>query len=241
MNLDRPIELIIKEKGSKVFTVAADATVYEALVIMAEREIGALVVVDGDDFVGVFSERDYARKVVLAGRSSREMKVHEIMSSKVVTVGPKSTVNECMQYMTDKRCRHLPVMEGKRLVGIVSIGDLVNWIIQIQDRAIPGAQAEALPAGVDYSVFDYGVNSGIGRSGKVLRRVVGLPDNTHVVTDEVLRAVAKRDPKALVIAINDERLAFLKRLKTWPVFGTTSMIGSNLALKYSMAERTVLA
>jgi lysozyme family protein len=80
-------------------------------------------------------------------------------------------------------------------------------------------RCDELPAGVDYSVFDYGVNSGIGRSGKVLRRVVGLPDTTHVVTDEVLRAVAKRDPKALVIAINGERLAFLKRLKTWPVFG----------------------
>jgi lysozyme family protein len=80
-------------------------------------------------------------------------------------------------------------------------------------------RCDELPLGVDYSVFDYGVNSGIGRSGKVLRRVVGLPDNTHVVTDEVLRAVGKRDPKALVVAINDERLAFLKRLKTWPVFG----------------------
>jgi len=80
-------------------------------------------------------------------------------------------------------------------------------------------RCDELPAGVDYSLFDYGVNSGIGRSGKVLRRVVGLPDATHVVTDEVLRAVAKRDPKAIVVAINDERLAFLKRLKTWPVFG----------------------
>jgi lysozyme family protein len=80
-------------------------------------------------------------------------------------------------------------------------------------------RCDELPAGVDYSVFDYGVNSGIGRSGKVLRRIVGLPDSTHVVTDEVLRAVARRDPKALVGAINDERLAFLKRLKTWPVFG----------------------
>lgn len=80
-------------------------------------------------------------------------------------------------------------------------------------------RCDALPAGVDYSVFDYGVNSGIGRSGKVLRRIVGLPDTTHVVTDEVLRAVARRDPKAIVKAINDERLAFLKRLKTWPVFG----------------------
>jgi len=80
-------------------------------------------------------------------------------------------------------------------------------------------RCDELPAGVDYSVFDYGVNSGTGRSGKVLRRVVGLPDTTHAVTDEVLRAVAKRDPKALVVAINDERLAFLMRLKTWPVFG----------------------
>lgn len=80
-------------------------------------------------------------------------------------------------------------------------------------------RCDELPAGVDYSVFDYGVNSGIGRSGKVLRRVVGLLDTTHVVTDEVLRAVAKRDPKALVVAINEERIAFLKRLKTWPVFG----------------------
>lgn len=80
-------------------------------------------------------------------------------------------------------------------------------------------RCDDLPAGVDYSVFDYGVNSGVGRSGKVLRRVVGMPDTTHVVTYEVLRAVAKRDPKALVVAINDERLAFLKRLKTWPVFG----------------------
>jgi lysozyme family protein len=80
-------------------------------------------------------------------------------------------------------------------------------------------RCDELPAGVNYSVFDYGVNSGIGRSGKVLRRIVGLPDSTPVVTDEVLRAVARRDPKALVTAINDERLAFLKRLKTWPVFG----------------------
>jgi lysozyme family protein len=80
-------------------------------------------------------------------------------------------------------------------------------------------RCDELPAGVDYSIFDYGVNSGIGRSGKVLHRVVGLPDNTSVVTDEVLRAVAKRDPKAVIVAINEERLAFLKRLKTWPVFG----------------------
>jgi CBS domain-containing protein len=136
MNLDRPIELILKEKGTKVHTVAADASVYEALVMMAEREIGALVVMDGDEFVGVFSERDYARKVVLVGRTSKETTVREIMSGPVHTVGPKSTVDECMQHMTDKRCRHLPVVENGKIVGIVSIGDLVHWIIQTQDRAI---------------------------------------------------------------------------------------------------------
>ena len=136
MNLDRPIELIIRDKGDWVHTIAAEATVYEALVVMADKEIGALVVMDGEEFVGVFSERDYARKVVLAGRSSKEMKVCEIMSSKVHTVGLRSTVDECMQHMTDKRCRHLPVVEGGRVVGIVSIGDLVHWIIQTQDRAI---------------------------------------------------------------------------------------------------------
>lgn len=136
MNLDRPIELILKEKGSRVYTVASDATVFEALVVMADKEIGALVVMDGEEFVGVFSERDYARKVVLAGRSSREIKVREIMTGTVHTVGPQNTVDECMQHMTDKRCRHLPVVEGNKVVGIVSIGDLVHWIIKTQERAI---------------------------------------------------------------------------------------------------------
>ena len=103
---------------------------------MADKRIGALVVMDGESLVGVFSERDYARKVILAGRSSREMKVHEIMSSKVHTVAPETTVDECMQFMTDKRCRHLPVVEGGKLVGVVSIGDLVNWILRAQERTI---------------------------------------------------------------------------------------------------------
>ena len=136
MNLDHPIEMILKEKGSKVYTVSPQATVFEALVIMADKRVGALVVMDGDRLVGMFSERDYARKVVLAGRSSREMKVHELMSSKVLTVEPQTTVDECMQHMTDKRCRHLPVVDGGKLVSIVSIGDLVNWVIKIQDLTI---------------------------------------------------------------------------------------------------------
>ncbi len=136
MNLGHSIELILREKGRQIYSVAGEATIYEALVIMADKGIGALVVMDGEEFVGVFSERDYARKVVLAGRSSKEMKVREIMSSQVHTVGLKSTVDECMQYMTDKRCRHLPVVEGGKVVGLVSIGDLVHWIIQTQERAI---------------------------------------------------------------------------------------------------------
>lgn len=136
MNLGHPIKLILQGKGRQVHSVASEATIYEALVIMAEKGIGALLVLDGEDLVGIFSERDYARRVILAGRSSREMKVREIMSSNVLTVGPQSTVDECMQHMTDRRCRHLPVVEGGKVVGIVSIGDLVNWIIKVQERTI---------------------------------------------------------------------------------------------------------
>jgi len=136
MKFDHPIELILREKGRVVYTVSPDATVYEALVIMADKGIGALVVTDGEQLVGIFSERDYARKVVLAGRSSKEMKVREIMSSKVVTAGLRSTVDECMQHMTDKRHRHLPIVDGGKVVAIVSIGDLVNWVIRIQDFTI---------------------------------------------------------------------------------------------------------
>jgi len=136
MNLGHPVRLILAEKGSEVHSVAAEATIYEALVIMADKRIGALVVMEGDRLAGIFSERDYARKVILAGRSSREMKVREIMSSKVLTVEPESTVAECLQHMTDKRCRHLPVVQGGKVTGIVSIGDLVNWIIKVQERTI---------------------------------------------------------------------------------------------------------
>jgi CBS domain-containing protein len=134
--VDSPIEIIIKKKGGAVFSIASEATIIEALALMAEKRIGALVVMDGEVLKGIFSERDYARKVVLAGRSSREMKVREIMSEQVTTVGVRSTVSECMQHMTDTRCRHLPVLDEGKVVAVVSIGDLVNWIISAQDRAI---------------------------------------------------------------------------------------------------------
>jgi CBS domain-containing protein len=135
VKLNDPVELILKRKGFEIHSIAQDKTVYEALQKMAEKDIGALVVMDGTTVVGIFSERDYARKVVLKDRSSREMQVHEIMTAPVVTVTPKTTVDECMYCMTANRCRHLPVVEGT-VVGLVSIGDLVNWIMSVQDLAI---------------------------------------------------------------------------------------------------------
>ena len=136
MKLVDRVELILKRKGSQVYSITPKVTVYEALEKMAATGIGALVVMDGTDLVGIISERDYARKVILAGRSSKEMKVHEIMSSAPVTVNLKTTVDECMERMTEKRCRHLPVVEGGRVVGVVSIGDVIHWIITAQDLAI---------------------------------------------------------------------------------------------------------
>jgi CBS domain-containing protein len=140
MKLDEPVNHILKRKGSQVYSIAPDQTVYEALEQLAEKDVGALVVMDGTDLVGVFSERDYVRKVILKGRSSKEMQVHEIMSSPVVTVTLKTTVDECMGCMTANRCRHLPVVEDGRVVGMVSIGDLVNWIITVQDETITQLQ-----------------------------------------------------------------------------------------------------
>lgn len=136
MELRDPVDCILKRKGSNVHSIHPDVTVYEALEKMADKNVGALVVMDGTDLVGIFSERDYVRKVILKGRSSREMLVNEIMSSPVVTVDPKTSIDECMHRMTDKRCRHLPVVERERVVGVVSIGDLVNWIITVQDLTI---------------------------------------------------------------------------------------------------------
>jgi len=130
------VERILKRKGSEVYSIPPHITVYEALETLAEKNVGALVVMDGTDLVGILSERDYVRKVIIKGHSSRDLKVSEIMSSPVVTVNPKATIDECMQRMTDKRCRHLPVVDEGRLVGVVSIGDLVNWIMTAQDQTI---------------------------------------------------------------------------------------------------------
>ena len=136
MKLYDSVALILRRKGSRVYSIGPDTTVYESLEKLAEWDIGALVVMDGTELVGIFSERDYVRKVIIKGRSSKDMMVHEIMSSPVLTVEPTTTVDDCMRSMTTGRCRHLVVVEDGKVVGLVSIGDLVNWIITAQDATI---------------------------------------------------------------------------------------------------------
>jgi CBS domain-containing protein len=130
------VRSILAAKGGAVWSVPADTSVYDAVLLMAEKDVGALVVIAGRKLAGMFSERDYARKVILHGKSSKEVLVREIMSSPVLTVPPEETVDECMRIMTHNRIRHLPVVEGGELVGVISIGDLVNWIISAQAATI---------------------------------------------------------------------------------------------------------
>jgi CBS domain-containing protein len=127
---------LLEAKGREVYSVAPGASVIEAIRQMAERHIGALVVLEEGRLVGILSERDYARKVVLNGRSSTSTAVREIMSSPVLTVAPEKTVDDAMRLMTARRVRHLPVMRGDRLVGVVSIGDLVKAVIEDQRHTI---------------------------------------------------------------------------------------------------------
>jgi CBS domain-containing protein len=131
---------ILKEKGCTVWSVKPTNTVLEALGVMAQRDIGAVLVMDGEKLVGVLSERDYARKVVLAGRSSKDSQVQDVMTAHVVCVPPSRSIEECMALMTNKRLRHLPVVDHKQVIGIVSIGDLVKARIDDQQFTITQLQ-----------------------------------------------------------------------------------------------------
>jgi len=130
------IRAILEAKGGEVYAISPKATVYDAIAMMADRGVGALLVMEGAQLVGIVSERDYTRKVILKGRSSREALVEEIMTRDVVTAPPEITVVDGMRLMTDHRIRHLPIVSGGRVVGVVSIGDLVKAIISEQEETI---------------------------------------------------------------------------------------------------------
>ncbi len=127
---------ILRFKGQTVHSVRPDDTVLAALAVMAEHDIGAVLVVEGDELVGILTERDYARKVALVGRASKDSPVRAIMTANIVCVPPSRTVEECMTVMTERRCRHLPVVENGHVVGVVSIGDLVKATIDEQEFTI---------------------------------------------------------------------------------------------------------
>ena len=146
--LDR-VSMILRKKGNAVISIRSDASVYSAIEIMADKQVGALLVIDDGRLTGVLSERDYARKVILKGRSSKDTSVREIMTASPITIGLDSTVDDAMRIMTTNRIRHLPVLdESQQVIGVLSIGDLVNWILTSQhetiehlERYISGAHA----------------------------------------------------------------------------------------------------
>lgn len=132
----KTVRQLLEQKGGRVLSTSPDASVYDALQIMADNEVGALVVLEGEKLAGIISERDYARNVILRGKTSKTTPVKEIMTSKVLTINFNTTIEQCMNLMTDKRVRHLPVVESGNLVGVLSIGDIVKEIIQHQEFVI---------------------------------------------------------------------------------------------------------
>jgi len=137
IRFDESVRSLLKSKGrNQVWSVTPDETVYRAIEMMSERQIGCLVVVIGGQLAGIVSERDYARKVILKGRNSQETRVRDIMTTPALFVTPEKTVADAMRIMTDRRVRHLPVLERDNLVGMLSIGDLVNWVMASQQQTI---------------------------------------------------------------------------------------------------------
>ena len=134
--METMVKQLISRKGNTVWAVRPDETVFDALTLMAEKGIGALLVFRGNQLIGIFSERDYARKVILKGKSSHNTTVSEIMTTKVLVVHPHQTMNDCMALMTDKHIRHLPVLEDDSVIGVISIGDVVKEIISEQEFVI---------------------------------------------------------------------------------------------------------
>jgi CBS domain-containing protein len=132
----KSVRQLLQAKGAVIFSIAPDASVFSALKLMAEKDVGALLVVSGGKLAGIMSERDYARKVILLGKSSHDMMVREIMTEKVVTIQSEQTVEDCMGLMTARRVRHLPVVDGDKLLGLLSIGDLVKEVIAEQEQTI---------------------------------------------------------------------------------------------------------
>jgi CBS domain-containing protein len=137
----RNVRDILREKGRTVHSISPEATVFDALKTMADKNVGALAVFKGDELVGIISERDYARKIVLRSKFSKDTPVNEIMSTDVATVIPDSDIEKCMELMTEKRVRHLPVVEGEHVVGIISIGDIVKGIIDHKEAIIEQLEA----------------------------------------------------------------------------------------------------
>jgi CBS domain-containing protein len=140
---------ILQVKGNDVWSISPNASVLEALRLMADKDIGALLVMETDHLVGMISERDYARKVILQGKSSKDTRVGEIMTSKVITIHPDQTVQECMGLMNDHRIRHVPVVENEHVLGVVSIGDVLKDIIYLQKRRIKEMETRLTSSGPD--------------------------------------------------------------------------------------------
>lgn len=136
IRLDEPVKSLLRQKPRAVWSISPEASVYEAIEQMSDKHIGALIVLSAGRLAGIVSERDYARNVILKGKQSRETKVREIMSTPVLYVTPEQTIDECMRLMTSRRVRHLPVLEAETVVGMLSMGDLVNWIITAQEQTI---------------------------------------------------------------------------------------------------------